>query len=842
MILNESKRDELLLPYLNIYKEKTGQNVPLGKFKEMMLYKLGVQGGLQNLSQSSNYYLVGATKYYFNGDLTTNNDLSIFHEDFNDDDSWNREVNVRLNACINVLRNAYIDSVGTEFEQPEDFGTLSLPRLLRKYNKKINAELGIEEEPKAKKKKEGEEEPIDFNVGNGYTFDILYSYNDATKYNVWTQPGAWCITYGSSHYNGYIRRLGIHYVIFLKNGYQEIKRPTTPGPGFTQEKPHDEYGNSMIAVLQSNDSWQPVYITSRWNHGAGNVYCQADHAYTTEEFCQITGVTPEDLERIYKIWQRERGKRRPARQRTTESPEAKARALAELRRIKYAQMRINGGENANTLFNVEGVLYGREGAENPETGEVLYDFKNSVYVCSLKNTGNEEEEENDDDWDNNTKTMFLVDKGKTVFETICKLARPWWGDIGFVTAEKYYGRKNPEDKYKMHNIVMYKKLENGPWLLYDTRRHDFVDVGGVKRFKYLPLEWGSNNTMDAEAKFYIVKLTSVKMALIKISNNLPLRLPNGEFWFSNLKCNSNGGWSRYVNGKFVGTKQDAFLQITIDDEANDSHNTYFYSVPRNSFFDIPNFNSISTDFEGCQVDMFQTITLHGKTYNVVKYFNNRHLSYNGVRCIIDDSANLVKLGGFTLFKNIYSPGNKEKFLFLEPDLKYFKDFPNGYNPNDSKGTSVMYNTETDSFLSINGKILQGCNSRGYGRDCFALCFRSDGETGNGGRNLEYLFREEPLEFLKNPVKFPSEFAFDVSTYDSYPETVLIVFNQPNPQGVTWYTGGERERQIYDRITTRIPLKDLHGIRLDEQPSTQINESYIRQMVSEALKKLMNNGK
>ena len=96
--------------------------------------------------------------------------------------------------------------------------------------------------------------------------------------------------------------------------------------------------------------------------------------------------------------------------------------------------------------------------------------------------------------------------------------------------------------------------------------------------------------------------------------------------------------------------------------------------------------------------------------------------------------------------------------------------------------------------------------------------------------------------MKNPVKFPSEFAFDVSTYDSYPETVLIVFNQPNPQGVTWYTGGERERQIYDRITTRIPLKDLHGIRLDEQPSAQINESYIRQMVSEALKKLMNNGK
>ena len=841
MILNESKRDELLIPYWNIYKEKTGQNVPLGRFKEMMLYKLGVQGGLQNLSQSSNYYLVGATKYYFNGDLTTNKDLSIFHEDFNDDDSWNREVNVRLNACINVLRNAYIDTVGTEFEQPEDFGTLSLPRLLRKYNKKINAELGIEEEPKTRKKKEEEEEPINFNVGNGYTFDILYSYNDATKYNVWTQPGAWCITYGTSHYNGYIRRLGIHYVIFLKDGYQQIQRPRTPGPGFTQQKPHDEYGNSMIAVLQSNDSWEPIYITSRWNHGAGGIYCEADHAYTTEEFCDITGVTKEDLERIYNIWQRERGKRRPARQRTPDDPQAKARALAELRRIKYAQMRINGGENANTLFNVEGVLYGRQGVESPETGEVLYDFKNSVYVCSLKRTGNEEaEDENDNDgWNNNTKTMFLVDKGKTIFETICKLDQPWWGGgIGFRTAEQYYNRKDPEDKYKMHNLVLFKKTENAPWMLYDTRRHDFVDIGGIKRFKYLPLDWSSNNNKEDESKFYVVKQTGEKMALVKISNNLPLRLPNGEFWFSNLKCNSNSRWNRYVNGKFVGTKDDAFLQITINhNDEDNTHDTFFYSVAKNSFFDIPKFDSLSSDFNGCDIDMFQTIKIKGKVYNVVKYFNYRGLTYQGVRCVIDENAKLIKLGGFTLFRNIYSPGDSEKFLLLEPDFKYIKTVPNGYNPNDSRGVSVIYNTETDSFLSINGKYLQGFSARGYGSGCFSLCARVT--TSRGNDNHEYIIREEPLQLLRNPIGYPSDYTFDVSTYSTYPVTVLTIFKEFNSRGVSWYNSNERDREIYNNITQKIEVKDLRGIPFDQPQATeQISESYIRQLVSEVLKKVM----
>ena len=146
-------------------------------------------------------------------------------------------------------------------------------------------------------------------VGNGYTFDIIYSYNDATKYNEYTSPGAWCITYGMNHYRYYMDRLNIHYVIFLKDGYQNIPRET--GPGFTKQKPHDEYGNSMIAFLQKNNSWEPTYITSRWNHGYGKTSgTEADYAYNLEEFCNITGVTPKDLERIYKIWKTDNKEKR----------------------------------------------------------------------------------------------------------------------------------------------------------------------------------------------------------------------------------------------------------------------------------------------------------------------------------------------------------------------------------------------------------------------------------------------------------------------------------------------------------------------------------------------------
>ena len=834
MILNESKRDELLLPYLNIYKEKTGQNVPLGRFKEMMLYKLGVQGGLQNLSKSSNYYLVGATKYYFNGDLTTNSDLSIFHEDFNDDDNWDREICIRLNACINVLRDAYIDTVGTEFEQPEDFGTLTLQRLLRKYNKKINAALGIVEEPKTKKPKEAEPEEIDYNVGNGYTFDILYSYNDATKYNRWTQPGAWCITYGTSHYNGYIRRLGIHYVIFLKNGYQQIERPTTPGPGFTQQKPHDEYGNSMIAMLQSNDSWQPIYITSRWNHGAGNVYCEADHAYTLEEFCQITGVTTEDLERIYEIWKRERTKKRPARQRTPDDPEVRARALAELRRIKYAQMRINGGENANTLFDVRGVIYGREGVMG-NNGEYVYDFKNSVYVCSLKRT----DEDDDDTPHPNGTTMFLVDKGKTVFETVCLLERVWWGDCGFISAEKFYNRNNPEDRCKMHNIVMFKKNDSAPWMLYDTRRHDFVDVEGVKKFKYLPLTWSSNNDERENAQFYVVKQTGTKQALIKISNNLPLRLPNGQFWFNRLRCDSNSRWSRYVNGKFVGTKSDVFLQLMIDHPENGGMDTYFYSVKRGRFVEMPDLRKIDKIFENCSMEIYSTLTLGGEKYNILRY-NGGQLGYNGIKCLVDDDGRMQDIGGFTLFENFYSVGYDDDLVCVEPAARFTPNAPDWYHPDEQRGNMVVYSAKKNAYLTINGKFLYCGGVRTFNKSFIGPYQKDD-------TDITYIINTDTMTLLKNPIGYPSEYEFSVATYDSYPQLSLTMYKEPNTRGAYWWSSDPHDKQEFQRITMRIEPKNLTGIPIEFmgglRPSEQqINESYIRRMVSEVLKKVLKDGK
>jgi hypothetical protein len=117
MILLESKRDDLLLPYIELLKSK-GVNCTLGQFKSYMLRKLTEEGHIRNLSLSSNFYLAGAVRYYFNGDLTLNKDLDVFNDGNTKNDVWNETVCIKLNALINILRNAYIDTVGETFEQP----------------------------------------------------------------------------------------------------------------------------------------------------------------------------------------------------------------------------------------------------------------------------------------------------------------------------------------------------------------------------------------------------------------------------------------------------------------------------------------------------------------------------------------------------------------------------------------------------------------------------------------------------------------------------------------------------------------------------------------------------
>ena len=183
-LINEGARDNMLAVYIPLF-QKRGIDVNVSKLKQFLLNKFVTEAGIRQLSERSNYYLAGVARYYFNGDLTSNTRLNALYPRFKD--NFNHEVCERLNALIKILRLSYIDSVGTQFEQPEDFGTLSLKQLFRKYNKKINQELGIDDSNNAG---ENGEVNNDTSAGKSYTYDILYSFEDAKKYYKYTEPGA----------------------------------------------------------------------------------------------------------------------------------------------------------------------------------------------------------------------------------------------------------------------------------------------------------------------------------------------------------------------------------------------------------------------------------------------------------------------------------------------------------------------------------------------------------------------------------------------------------------------------------------------------------------------------
>lgn len=191
-ILMEGSRDNALIPIMRQY----GINMSLSQFKQAMLRKL-TGNGLRNLSLGGNFYLLGAIMYYLNGDLTENMP-AIFDPNRSDNpDEWNdnfkRNLCIRLNALILILRNSYIDSLGANMEQPEDFGNLPLDKLLKKYNSKINKALGV-----TKNNKEGYL-TTDTTAGQNYTYEIITNYNQCTKYYDYTD---WCITWENNIITG----------------------------------------------------------------------------------------------------------------------------------------------------------------------------------------------------------------------------------------------------------------------------------------------------------------------------------------------------------------------------------------------------------------------------------------------------------------------------------------------------------------------------------------------------------------------------------------------------------------------------------------------------------------
>ena len=738
ILLLESKRDDLLLPYFELVKDKI-PGLTLGKFKGLMLDKLAAQGNINNLSLGSNFYLAGATKYYFQGELTSDKHVALLSGDVNAMDNWNREACQKLNIVINILRNAYIDTVGTKFEVEEDFGNLSIAKLFRKYGKKINAELGNETG-------EEEEDTLDRNprVGNGYTFDILHSYEDATKYNEYTSPGAWCITYAQVHYNNYINMFsnygGIHYVIFLKDGYEDV--PRKKGPGFTYEKPHDEYGNSMIAFLQRNDSWKPTYITSRWNHGYGygEPAIEADYAYTLEEFCEITGVTPEDLQRIYEIWRKDEEARKKNGKMDNSAKKIVINGM--LRKLKYAQMMINNGQDPeecilSTGAMKRGVLWGNGEQRKSVIEYLLHDKESGIFI------------------------IFFCDRTNIVFDSVM--------DEGeFTTASKFWfdGRDNGKDII----LIRHSKYNK----IYSVRYHSLVDIDGITKFKKIP---EGTNIHEYEVLFIEIKNSFKDVALLSMSNCKPLKLPNGRCWFNRI-INDNPRASNYeprneIIAHAITDLTSPIFEIIYDESSGEK---YFYSWKAKKF--LPELNFLKNPFTE-EVPSYApnaarnpadyrlriaSNLLKGVTKYTAAFFTPDDTEYHRTSYILlDENGKQISIYGETSFNHLDSVGNR--FLVIS-DGSYWTGSDRYY-----------YDMETKKYLAI-GKNKLNIRTNSYcsciNRPRFYFFTPKDVTFSSRGHG-QMIYDSQTGLFVKNPLS-------KTEKYKDYPPYMFILNREGDEDG------------------------------------------------------------
>lgn len=606
--LNEGARDNALSMFLPLFqKRKIDMNI--SKLKQLLLNKFVSEAGIHSLSQSGNYYLLGLARYYFNGDLTTNTRLNALYPQYRD--TFKSDVCTKLDALINILRNAYIDSVGTQFEQPEDFGNLTIDKLLRKYNKKINQELGIESKTKELPTNEVNN---DYSAGKNYTYDILYSYDDAKKYNQATEPGAWCITYAKTHYNAYIKRLKIHYVIFRQNGYENIPRKTTEG--YTKRKPHDAYGNSLIAVLQSNTSPEPIYITSRWNHGArvdGTIGTEADHAYTKEEFLQVIGCDESVLQRAFEQWKanvKDKG--------GVDRKALNAEKLTVLRAFKLAQMHLNGGTDPAKLFVNGHYLAGnRKGYKC--TALVRLQVGNDAYTT-------------------------LMDRKQLFFnEYLVKDFSPYQhcsqGETMIVLTDD--SRKN--------------------YYIFDLIHHKFLTVDGVFKFKFIssPLTSGDNTN----EKYYIVGLSGNQLAMFNRDSMKIVKSPRGASWFEAIVVyNSRSDTNRDYSGKIqipYRIKEDDVMKMVYDSSAQEY---YYFNCAKGQFINLYKEN-------GFYPSRWQRDDLKGYiTYENMPDGDGRKIKLQNI-----DTEQMLDIDGINEFKEISINGPVVAFHPALKDVCYYKD-------------------------------------------------------------------------------------------------------------------------------------------------------------------------
>ena len=400
-------------------------------------------------------------------------------------------------------------------------------------------------------------------------------------------------------------------------------------------------------------------------------------------------------------------------------------------------MRINGGENPDSVM----VTIPREMTDKAQI---------QVYIENHKTTivGNGKPNKSIIDYRIEIEGVdyhVLVDKGRILFESLISSEEytpmnSWRATYDYTDSVS----RGYSNLLWLHNMIVIR-LRGEKYKLYDIRRHQFLDVGGVTTFKYL------DNTRDWQSKgaaFYELKLTNRQMALVDINTNTPLKLPNGQYWFEELRYNGKQNyWGRKVKPGFVNGDA-TYLTIIYDSSARE---VFFYNMLTKRFenLDISHFNN---------VDNISVRSLGLSDPTIMMVYNDGYIESRRQGFIFKDSKKMA-IGNIEDFNKILT--GSSGYIFLTLNKENLPPDSNTSVPGVemSGEKEVCWVENEQSFITLNGEPFRFANAE-YARNIYStkdaklFFFRRDydldGNYNDDNRYIYSIFSKQHNAFLVNP--------------------------------------------------------------------------------------------
>ena len=427
--------------------------------------------------------------------------------------------------------------------------------------------------------------------------------------------------------------------------------PRQKGNGY----PQDVYGNSLICVLQSNTSPKPIYITSRWNHGGYDTpRCEADHAYTTEQFLNIIGCDSSVLERAFEQWKANvgnevnKGKDRAA---------MRADRINAMRQLKYAQMLINGGTNPFEIqyLTIQPIFSDRRNYVPGATADYHpYSPKGLFWVKVYVN--------------DNEAFITFMDRKQIMFDK-------------YLVSTETMGTRAWSYFIYNHNDNYISFAKSKSFMIYDRKRRQFLNLDGVMEFPHGTSQFTSHYNTDGY-KYGIVALSGNQLALINTETIKPVRTRNGSCWFESIlagdaRAESNRDYRGHISFPNFSI-QGNVLHMIYDSASGED---YWFNTRTDSFI-----NTRSNLPEGFIVE--------GQWY-----YDRHYMKYTKGK---GDTNNFGTPRTPIMLKNVdtdevFSVAGKEVFLDIEKDLDVI-----GFRPIDSE-YAYYWDVNLNRLITLNGQ-------------------------------------------------------------------------------------------------------------------------------------------